>query len=225
MDKIRKNIYSIFVKPFIVRKLKETTNYSYGGLDIVVYPGVFHPQYFFSTNFFLDYIYDIEFRKKSFCEVGCGSGIISLLAFRNGARVKSFDISQTAVKNALENYSMNFNDRNHPDFSMVKSDLFDKISPREFDYIYINPPYFFKEPKSVEQKAWYCGKEGEYYKKLFYQLPDYSGPATEILMVLSDNCDLKRIEKIAENFGYGLEIVQKTKIKWEWNFLFRLRKI
>ncbi|MBC7865771.1 MAG: methyltransferase [Bacteroidia bacterium] len=224
-NRIWKISFSFFVKPFIRRRLKEETEFSYGGLDIVVKPGVFHPEYFFSTGFFLDHIYDINFKEKTFCEVGCGTGIISLLAFRNGAKVISLDISKKAIDNTKENYRNNFNENTNPDFSIIRSDLFDNLQPVEFDFIFINPPYFFREPKDDEQKAWFCGKEGQYFKKLFYQLPEFSSKHSDVLMVLSDNCDVKRIKDIARNFGYKLLLIYKRRIKWEWNFLFRLEKI
>ena len=224
-DKAHKYIYSLFVKPFIKRKIKKETVLFHGGLDLVVFPGVFHPQYMFSTLFFCDYIAELDMRGKTFCEVGTGCGAVSLQAYRAGAEIFSFDISEKAISNTEENFKLNFTKQKVSKFHLYKSDLFDNVPQMEFDFIFINPPYFFKDVKNEEEKAWYCGKNGEYFKKLFYQLPEHSHANSSLLMVLAENCDIKRIEKLAKYFGYELHLIHKKKIKWEWNFLYSLHNI
>lgn len=223
MDKLWKFFYTAFAKPFIKRRLRRKNTFAYGGIDIAVLPGVFHPGYFFSTMFFADFIYDMSLKEKKFCEVGVGTGLISLLAYRNGAEVHSFDVNEIAVENANENFDLNFARREPSKFNLYKSDLFDEypddIKP---DVLFINPPFYFKDAKTDPQKAWYCGRDGQYFKKLFYQLPEFTSENAEIFMVLAESTDVERIKSIARVFGYELTLVKKKKVKWEWNFLFRV---
>lgn len=223
-DRLRKHIYTFFAKPFIERRIKKRTHFSYAGLDLVVYPGVFHPAYFFSTKFFADFIYEENFEGKTFCEVGCGSGLISLLAYKNKARVLALDIHTGAIKNLSENLELNFGYAAHPEFKIVESDLFDAVEPCKLDYVFINPPWFFKEARTNEEKAWNCGENGAYFDKLFQQLPSYTEFMSTVWMALGDSADVKRIKEMAKKYGFEMQLVYKKKVKWEWNFVYRLDK-
>jgi release factor glutamine methyltransferase len=225
MDRLWKFFYTAFAKPFIKRRLRKKNTFAYAGIDIVVFPGVFHPGYFFSSLFFADFIYETDMRGKTFCEVGVGTGLVSLLAYRNGAEIYSFDVNEIAVENADENFDLNFSRREPSKFHLYKSDLFDDFPEVKPDYMFINPPYFFRDAKTDSQKAWYCGREGNYFKKLFYQLPEFTHDQTQIFMVLAESTDVMRIRSMAENFGYQLEVIEKRKVKWEWNYIFRLNRI
>ena len=94
----------------------------------------------------------------------------------------------------------------------------------KLDLILINPPYFFFDPTTESSHAWYCGKNGEYFEKLFQQIPDYSSASSDILMILADNCDIQKIDSIAKKHGYLLNKLLEKKIKWEKNFIFKITK-
>src|ERR1700691_2354352 len=75
------------------------------GLRFIVNPGVFSPRYFGSTD-----IFSRHFPHRSgeqLLEIGCGTGITSVLAALRGAsKVVAVDINPAAVKNALTNSSL-----------------------------------------------------------------------------------------------------------------------
>lgn len=222
LDRLHKKAYDIFVQPFLKQYLKKERFFIFDGIKLKIYPGVFHPAYFFSTTFFAEFIQTLELKNKKVCEVGAGSGLLSFIALKKGATVCSFDISSTAINGIKENLKNNFPGTKN--FDVHVSDLFDSVPENKFDILLINPPYFFNDPKDEGAFAWYCGKNGEYFEKLFAQLGNYSQSSSQIFMTLADNCDLERIKSIAKKHNYLLNLVTEKKIKWEKNFIFKVTK-
>jgi release factor glutamine methyltransferase len=219
-DLIHKKFYDVLVQPILKRYLKNVSIYSYKELKLKIYPGVFHPKFFFSTQVFADFIQKLDLAGKKVCEVGAGSGLLSFIAFSKGALVYSFDINPIAIDGIKENLNNNF--KSTENFNIYLSDLFDTIPENKFDIILINPPYFFSDPSDAGSYAWYCGKNGEYFEKLFKQLGDYIKPTSQIFIILADNCDLERISTIAKKNNYLLTQCYTKKVKWEKNFIFNI---
>lgn len=194
-----------------------TRPFKYNGLFILVHPDVFNPRFIISTKIFLDYLNKQELSSKRFLDLGAGSGIMSLLAASKGAVVTASDINPAAVENIRENA-----DRTGLRITVVLSDLFAGITGNDFDFIVISPPYFPKNPANFNEMAWYCGKDFEYYRRLFPQLLEHWNPNQEILMILSDDCKIDRIREIASESGFLLYEVHRKKRMWEWNFIFRI---
>jgi len=121
---------------------KSQTEVEILGRRFVVLPGVFSPHYFDSTRLF-----SRLFPYKSddaFLEVGCGTGITSVLAVKNGAKhVLAVDINPRAVKNTKLNAKLH---NCHKAIKARQSDLFSTIGAGEqFDTIYWNLPFIFVE--------------------------------------------------------------------------------
>ncbi len=222
LDYLHKKYYDVLVQPILKQRLKKVRIYTYADLQLKIYPGVFHPKYFFSTQLFAAFAKQLDLKNKKVCEVGAGSGLLSFIAFSEGAEVYSFDINETAVKGIKENLESNFKERIN--FNVYLSDLFNNVPVNKFDIFFINPPYFFTDPSDEGSYAWYCGKNGEYFEKLFKQLNGYSHPSSQIYMILADNCDLERISTIAKKYNYLLSLCYEKKIKWEKNFIFNIVK-
>ena len=96
----------LFGKP--IRKgvqwyLRKPREFNYGTIKLIVAPGVFHPGFFFSTRYVLEFLNKENLAGQRFLEVGCGSGIISILAAQKGADVTAIDINRKAVANTIEN--------------------------------------------------------------------------------------------------------------------------
>lgn len=202
------------------RYLKKARRYRFRGLELIIYPSVFHPKYFFSTGVLIDFLDKLNLENKKFCEVGAGSGLLSFIACKQKAEVVCFDLNQTAVKGIEENFTCNF----QPSalFKVYHSDLFDAVPKQFFDVVFINPPYFFKKAEDINSLAWNCGENGEYFNKLFSQLPAYCNYESEIYMILADNCEVEKIMSMANNHNIKLVTVSERKIKWEKNFIFKL---
>ncbi|WP_436515155.1 methyltransferase [Ekhidna sp. To15] len=165
-------------------------------------PEVFHPGFFFSTKYLLEFLLENRsIPKKKILELGAGSGLISTYLAKEGGEVYASDINSLAVENVKLNAQMN-----GQQVTVYCSDLFDDIPQTVFDYILINPPYYPKKPTNNEEKAWYCGEDFEYFQKLFAQLSRFVNKDSEVFMVLSEDCDLQKIEGLANQDNWSLSI-------------------
>jgi release factor glutamine methyltransferase len=78
------------------------------GFRLTVRPTVFHPRYFLTSEFFANFLSEIDLTGKRVADVGTGSGILALAAARAGAAsVVALDINPNAAKVAAENAHAN----------------------------------------------------------------------------------------------------------------------
>ena len=196
---------------------KKPRPYSYKGITTIVHPDVFPPHLTLSTKILLDFISEIELTQKTFLELGCGSGIISLYASQKGAKVTASDINKTALE-----YLAKASEKNELPVNCLYSNLFENIPEKPFDYIIINPPYYPKSPESIKQQAWFCGEDFEYFKSLFKQLPFYLSEKNTTYMILSEDCELEKIKSIASENNITMELIFDTKKMAEKNFIFSI---
>ena len=87
MKAVLKNIVAHTYKPFLEKYLSKTRMYKYEDIRLEIPPQVFHPGFFFSTRLLLNYLRNFPLVRKSFLEPGCGSGLISIYAAKQGANV------------------------------------------------------------------------------------------------------------------------------------------
>ena len=217
--RIIKKIAQLFIQPVIRKRIHRTSIYTWKDITLHLPPGIFHPAYFFSTKFLLQHLMKKDVSGRSFLELGAGNGLISISAAKRGALVSSSDISVKVIELLKENARSN-----KVELKVIHSDLFDNIDPQQFSIIAINPPYYPKTPRNEFEQAWYCGENFEYFEKLFLQLPKYHDVKSEVLMVLSEECDLSRIKNIAATNNYDLILKEKKRIYWEMNYIFEIRR-
>lgn len=206
MSSLVKYIVSKTYKPFLVKYLSRTRTYWYKNITLQIPSEVFHPKFFFSTKSLLKYISHLPLAGRSFLELGAGSGLISIYAAKKDARVTATDINPVAVKALKINKTIN-----EVDIEVIQSDMFESIPEQLFDVIAINPPYYKKDPKIFADHAWCCGKNGEYFQKLFQGLHKYVHSQTNILMVLSESCDIEMIKTFAFDKKFSFKSVHLTK--------------
>lgn len=193
--------------------------YRYQDIRLEIPPEVFHPGFFFSTQFLLQYIEKMPLHDKKFLEPGFGSGLISIVAAKKGARVTATEINPVAVEFFTKNCRYN---QVNP--QIIESDLFKNLPKESYDIIAINPPYYKKNPVTAGDYAWFCGVNGEYFSALFDSLDDYIHPNTEILMVLFDGCDMEMITGFAAAKNFTLNCVLSKKNLLEKNTIFKIEK-
>jgi len=216
-----RKIIKLFLGP-IVQKihagyLKKPRRYSYKDISVWVEPGVFPPFLTLSTKILLEFVEPMPLNGKQFLELGCGCGIISILAAKKGAEVTAADINQTAL-DALARNSAD----NNVKLAIINSDLFQNLNAQKFDCIVINPPYYPKAPQTAAEQAWFCGENFDYFEKLFAQLTSSLNDGNHTYMILSEDCEIETIQSIAAKNGIGFETVLQKKVAAERNFIFRL---
>jgi release factor glutamine methyltransferase len=216
MNLTKKILFSILSRVYKIYSSKERS-YNFDGMIIKIFPGVFHPGFFFSTKFLISHLKYYKLKNKNILELGAGSGMISVFCAKNFAEVTASDISKTAVENIIANAKLN-----NCNITAIYSDLFDSIPNQNFDFIIINPPYFPKDASTESELAWFCGGDFQYFEKLFKQLPDYLFPETIVLMVLSEDCSIKTIEAIAKKNNIEIKLKDRRKFFGEENFIFQL---
>jgi release factor glutamine methyltransferase len=219
MRKLLRYIVGRTYKPLLVKYLSGTTTYTYKNIRLQISPGVFHPGFFFSTKLLLKYISTISLAKKTFLELGAGSGLISIYAAQKGAHVTATDINHIAISGLKKN-----SHQNKTPINIIESDLFAAIPKQSFDVIAINPPYYKKNPVSDKDYAWYCGENGEFFQNVFKKLHDYIHAKTELVMVLCDGCDIEMIKTFASGNGFYMRCVFKSNNMIEKNFIYKIEK-
>ena len=192
-------------------------SYTYEGIEVKISAEIFPPHFTISTKIFLEYIKTLNLKGKSLLELGCGSGIISLFAASKGANVTASDINNVAIETLKE-----ASKKNNINLNAIYSDLFEELTTYNFDYIIINPPYYPKTPQNIKEQAWFCGEDFEYFKKLFKQLPRHI--ALHTWMILSEDCDIEHIKKLALENGLSFELIFKKSVAKEKNFIFNIQK-
>ena len=152
-------------------------------------------------------------------ELGAGSGLIAIQSAKKGVWVTATDINPVAIQYLHINCV-----QNNVNPEIIRSNLFAAIPKRSFDIIAINPPYYKKHPVTLQDFAWYCGENGEYFSGLFGQLADYIHKNSEVLMVLCDGCDIKMIKTFATGNGFTLHLMLTKQNMLEKNFIYKIEK-
>ena len=132
MKTVIRHIVSRTYKPALEKYLSSTRGYNFEGLRLQIPPGVFHPGFFYSTRMLLEQVRKLPLKGKKFLEPGCGSGLISLIAAREGAAATASDINPLATQNLIANCVVN-----GINVEVIESDLFDAIPEQDFDIIAI----------------------------------------------------------------------------------------
>lgn len=204
-----RKIFSLAASAIARKYLQKDRVFTYKGLRLQVWKDVFHPGLFRSTKVFAEWLSRQDVAGKNIVEIGSGSGLISLVAARNGATVTAVDVNPKAVDNTSANAKAN-----GLTISVIHSDLLTDLPHQPVDVVLVNPPYYPKDPQNDYEKAWYCGESFEYFEKLFQQLSK-RGLADRSYMILSDTCDLIAITSIAGKFHIRLDEMHTKTIAGE----------
>lgn len=218
MRKLLRKILFLFYRPYCMWVISDNRTYKYNGLTLQVPKGVFHPGLFFSTKYLAKELLKLNLQQKKVLEVGCGSGLISILAARKGALVTSIDINPAAVRATADNAVIN-----GVTIHAYESDLFSNVVGQTFDILVINPPYFKKNPSTPAAAAWYAGESYQYFEKLFAGIDRHIKNNSLVLMVASEDVDTDLIRHIANKNNFTLSLHAQAVIMLERNFIFSIK--
>ncbi len=196
-----------FLKGWYARWNRKERRVKVDGFDLIVLPGVFHPNLFLSTRLLAEQVGELSLVGKSFLDLGTGSGRIALVAARKGAIATACDVNPSAVECARRNA-----ERNHLPLSATLSHQFAAL-PGHFDVIAINPPYYDRDPGTPAEHAFFSGEGHRYFTELFPELARRVAAGTQVFMVLSEDLELGRISGIAAPCGLHLRAVRSAR-RW-----------
>jgi release factor glutamine methyltransferase len=219
MRSLLKKSASALLIPLVRWYLRKERKYSYEGISVTVSPGVFHPGLFSSTLFLLKFLRDKPLQAAEFLELGCGTGLISIVAAKANGKVTACDLSMAAIENAKKNFV-----HNKVDVQLIHSDLFDALGRKAFDWIVINPPYYARAIERESDLAWNCGEHFQYYQKLLQSLPRFVHANTEVIMVLTQGCEMNKIFDIASMHGFYFQLLMEKNVFFDGkDFLYRIK--
>src|SRR6202046_4176250 len=193
---------------------------SAAGFRLAVYPTVFHPKLFLTSEFFARFLATIDLAGKRVADVGTGSGILALAAARAGATVVALDINPQAVNAAFDNSRANgFGDR----VTAMRSDLMSALAPGFlFDVIISNPPFFSGEPRDVADRAWVAGPGYRDILSLFEQAHERLKPSGTMYVLLSSDSDLHFFGQLIAKAGFRARIATAFSILVESMIIYEL---
>lgn len=177
---------------------------------------VYEPQ---EDSYLLCECIDETFNNKTVLEIGCGSGIVSITAAKQGAKVTAVDIDKKALKHTKE-----LAEKENLNIKLVHSDLFENIKDT-YDIILCNPPYL-PDDKNVKDIALDGGKEGwEYIAKFLEQAKEHVHEKGYILLLFSNLSDKDKVLSLCKlNELFAHKVKEKHTGMFETLYVYKLTK-
>ena len=189
--RVRRALQPLVLRYWLDRKSQESVTTRVQGLDLDVFPGVFHPKYFGSSSILAKFVSSLSLSGKSFLEIGCGCGIVALCAARAGATVTAVDINPDAMRCAAANAK-----RNRMQIDLRVSDVFSSLCGTTFDVIAWNPPFLPGIPKSLAERAFYGGPNLDVIRKLTSEARMHLNSDGSIYTILSADINIDQVEQL-----------------------------
>ncbi len=165
--------------------------------------------------------------RGSVLEVGCGSGIASLVCAKADPEnfVLGVDINPAAVRCAQQNADKN----RITNALFTQSDLFSKVGVQRFDAIIFNPPYLpTGEGEKVEgplNHAFDGGADGRAVLERFLDSFDpYLKAGGVLLLIHSSLNGVEKTQSRLESMGYKVRMMDSENFFFESIFLVKAEK-
>ena len=182
------------------------------GKEVPVLPGVFSPKYFSDVKWFAKEVPKIV-RKRSFLEIGTGTGIIALFTALHGAgKIVATDINRAAVHNARKTFHLH-----KLKISVRHGDMFQSIQANEkFDVIFWNHPFHYSR-KKLKSSLLQGGFDYRYesLRAFFAGAKEHLTENGEVLLGTSKNARLDLIKKFGGLYGYRCILLKQESIPSE----------
>ncbi len=129
-----KNYDPIFIKDKIVVRapFHQPTGYP---LELIIRPQMsFGTGHHATTHLVLEHQYSLDHKDKKVLDVGCGTGVLAIMARKQGAdQILAIDIEDWCVENSRENFALN-----HCDDIVAEQKELHQVEDRDFDIILAN---------------------------------------------------------------------------------------
>jgi len=175
----------------------------YNNLKMEIPEGVYYPRE--DSILFADFLNEINVGGKKVLEIGCGSGFLSIICAKKGAKVTSVDIDENSVKTTLKNAELN-----KVSLNSFCSDVFKNVKGK-FDIIIFNSPYLPKDnyEKDIKESIQWSNEKA--LKLFLSDFKNYLNKKGFALLLISSITNIDEIE--LNKFKYN--IVSRKKIDWE----------
>lgn len=152
----------------------------------------------------------MNLKAKKCLDIGCGSGLLSIILARQGADVTCTDINPIAVevteKNAKEN---------SVELTALASDLFENVEGK-FNIIVFNPPYLPEEKNEQKDITYSGGRRGrDVIERFIKDAEGYLENNGKVLLLISTLTGENEITKIFNKNGFSATVIACKKVPWE----------
>ena len=154
---------------------------------------------------FAHFLEKMNLDRKNILEIGCGSGIISIICSKKGAEVTAADINPRAVECTLQN-----SNSNKCKIKAFQSDLFSSVKGK-FDLILFNSPYL----PVAEEKEWSAGKGSELILKFIETCKGHLLPKGKVLLLISSLTGVEKVLQALRQEGFKTRNVAEESLFFE----------
>jgi release factor glutamine methyltransferase len=204
--RIRQAVQPLVLKYWLNGRLKNFLTTRVEGLELSVFPTVFHPRYFGSSAILARFVSSLNLEGTLFLDVGCGSGIVAICAARAGARVTAVDINPEAVRCTLvnaERYALKIDART--------GDLFSSLGDARFEIIAWNPPFLPGTPATLAEAALYGGPRFDVIQRFVDAVGNHMNRNASVYTILSADIGIASIEEMFRTRGFIVSRVQSKR--------------
>ena len=173
------------------------------GHTLEVPPGVLDPVLFRAGAWFAGEVRDLARRTPGLrvLDLGCGTGVVGVLAANAGARVVASDLAPEACAAARTNGLVD----------VRRGDLFETLPDERFDLVAFNPPYLTGQPsRHPLGRALYGGDDLSVIRRFSEEVDAHLTPGGRAWVVLSD-----RAPGAPAALGTGWSRLQSTRVEGE----------
>lgn len=178
--------------------------YRYKGIELELTDDVYKPSE--DSELLADVISDKIEPGMSVLDMGCGSGFLTILAARAGARVTAADINPSAIRLTEMNARTN-----GVKIQSVLSNLFERIDEK-FDVIIFNPPYLPDNDDIEGSEMW---SKRDVIERFVSRAGSHLKIDGSIFMLVSSVTPAVEVLELLKKVGFDAKIVEERKVPWE----------
>ncbi|MBI4896029.1 MAG: methyltransferase [Candidatus Aenigmarchaeota archaeon] len=150
-----------------------------------------------------------DLAQKDVLDMGCGSGLLSILCAAKHAQVTAVDVNPKAVQATKENAK-----KNHVPVMVLQSDLFSRVHGT-FDLILFNAPYLPTAPDDDDAR-WSGGENGrDAIERFAATAMPFLKPSGKILLAISSLTGEQEVTSLFEQQNFSIRVATRQKIAWE----------